>query len=198
MKGCSPLLCRVISAWALVAILFVIVLTSTRSKTASDRLHPTPFQPFDIGNGSFPVPEDDYSLEIPEYNSSQVDEDIFAEKGTNVQKFQTDECLVTADPCEAFSSQCCPGLICVPVNELESRCSHFKGSICLDTGALCNDAVYGVDCCDDGICTPVPGTDQSRCVLPTAVSASTQQTAARTNDESTMKPTSRRLLRHLG
>lgn len=97
------------------------------------------------------------------------EQDIFSNGGgdNKINTLQTeDDCLVTGNLCESFSADCCEGLICVPVNVSESRCSHYKGSICLEIGMICSDAVYGVNCCDNAVCTPEGGgTGRSRCVL---------------------------------
>jgi hypothetical protein len=80
-----------------------------------------------------------------------------------VQPLQ-EECLFTGNACVAFGSGCCPGLICVPVNETTSTCSHFQGSICLNLNMICNDRVTGVECCDDAVCTPEATGPRSRCI----------------------------------
>ena len=118
------------------------------------------------------------------------------DQADTVQEYQT-ECLLTADACTAFSDECCPGLICVPVNQTTSVCSHFKGSICINTGMICNDAVYGVECCDGGVCTPEGGgTGRSRCVLPTAAQARTDtKTIELVENNPTLSPSSRPSLR---
>ena len=118
-------------------------------------------------------------LDLDEPETNVVSGDLFSsgdDQGLDaVQEYQT-ECLLTANACTAFSDECCPGLVCVPVNQTTSVCSHYKGSICINTGMICNDAVHGVECCDGGICTPEQGgTGRSRCVLPAATQTRTQK-----------------------
>lgn len=124
----------------------------------------SPIEP--LSADSMPTPQKAGAVQAP---NSTSDEDVFSgaleDETEGVSKYQTD-CFLTDTPCTAFSDECCPGLICVPT-ATGSKCSHFKGSICIDTDHICNDAVYGVECCDGGVCTPEPGnTGRSRCVLP--------------------------------
>lgn len=102
----------------------------------------------------------------------EEDHDLFTNGGkttttTTVETYQTaNECLLSGNLCEAFSADCCAGLVCVPVNVSESRCSNARGNICINIGKICSDAVIGVECCDNAVCTPEEGgTGRSRCVL---------------------------------
>jgi hypothetical protein len=101
-----------------------------------------------------------------------------------------EDCLFTGNACVAFGGDCCPGLICVPVNETTSTCSHFKGSICINLNMICNDRVTGVECCDNAVCTPA-GT-QSRCLQPGATSpllGSSVATPTPSSPRSSLRPT---------
>ena len=124
---------------------------------------------------------------------STIDNDLFDGNGDeegDITKYQTD-CFLPDTLCTAFSDECCPGLVCVPVTETESRCSSFRANICINTNKICNDAVFGVECCDGGVCTPEPGnTGRSRCILPAAV-----QTRGASLGSPTSAPTPRPSLR---
>ena len=164
---------------AVVALIAVLATTATKYYRERQREEAYPIQPLDF---------DPPSKEEPETNVVQGD--LFSEDEETIQEFQTD-CKIPKDACTAFSAECCPGLVCVPVNQTTSVCSDYKGSICIDTGMICNDAVYGVGCCDGGICTPEEGnTGRSRCVLPTAASE-TRAHAAMENPTPSPRPSLR-------
>lgn len=139
-----------------------------------------PIRPLDFG----------YSVNKTETSKNATVDlgDVFSQNEESVETFQT-ECKYTHEPCEAFSDECCPGLICVPWNDTV-RCSHHQGTICLSIGMVCDDAVHGVECCDDGICTSEPGgTGPRRCLLPQAAESNIQTKTAEIPDKSTIAPT---------
>ena len=150
-------------------VIFVVVATAVAVKKQREGHEVSPILPLDADG--MPTPQKAGAAQVPD---STIDEDVFwgnEEEEGNISKYQTD-CFLTDTLCTAFSDECCPGLVCVPVTETESRCSHFKGNICINTNKICNDAVFGVDCCDGGVCTPEPGnTGRSRCIPPGAVQA---------------------------
>lgn len=167
--------------------LVVVVATATTKAVRHRRRHKdegSTIQPLDLDEPETNV----VSGDLFSSSSSRDDPNVDA-----VQEYQT-ECLLTADACTAFSDECCPGLICVPVNQTTSVCSHYKGSICINTGMICNDAVHGVECCDDGICT-ADGTGRSRCVLPNTATATESRTHKSELETLTPSPTPKPSLR---
>lgn len=164
-----------ISVIGMALVIFVVVGTSVVvKKQHEDDQVSSPILPLDAD--TMPSPQKVGAASQP--IDSSIDEDLFhaseeeeKEEENEITKYQTD-CFLPDTLCTAFSDDCCPGLVCVPVTETESRCSSFKANICINTNKICNDAVYGVNCCDGGVCTPEPGnTGRSRCVLPSSVQA---------------------------
>ena len=198
---------------ALVSIALIVAVVGKVEARRRKRASALPIRPLvDLENTeAYPTPSEENnshptstqqgdSIHSVELNNVPLTENVFSEKEEGVDKFQA-ECGLTYEPCTAFSAECCPGLVCIPFNETLSRCSHFKSSICINTGKICNDAVYGVECCDGGVCTSESGnTGRSRCVLPTVDTrtASSQETEPTvTHQRTTRSPSSRRLRRHL-
>mmetsp|Transcript_8131 Transcript_8131/g.15734 ORF Transcript_8131/g.15734 Transcript_8131/m.15734 type:complete len:204 (-) Transcript_8131:180-791(-) len=160
-----------VSVVGVALVIFVVVATGVALKNrGEDNKVSPPILPLDTSG--MPTPQKVGAAAQP--LESTVDNDLFSgneDEAGGITKYQTD-CFLPDTLCTAFSDECCPGSICVPVTETESRCSSFRANICINTNKICNDAVFGVECCDGGVCTPEPGnTGRSRCVLPSAVQA---------------------------